>query len=175
MKIYVASSWHNHLQQGVVAMLRGRGHQVYDFREHGFGWDDIDENWDSWTTHDYVTALRHPIAEGAFQKDYRALRWANACVLVMPCGRSAHLEAGWSIGQGKPTCFFFPTEEPASTPIPVDLMHHLGDIALSEGALNDWTEQFAFCPKCDLRLPSERDVAAHIMREHFSGKSRLRR
>ena len=171
MKIYVASSWRNHLQQGVVAMLRGRGHQVYDFREHGFGWDEIDENWDSWTTHDYVTALRHPIAEGAFQKDYRALRWANACVLVMPCGRSAHLEAGWSIGQGKPTCFYFPTEELAA---PVDLMHGLGDIALSEVALNEWTEQFAFCPKCDLRLPSEGDVATHIMRDHLSGLAAAR-
>ena len=93
----------------------------------------------------------------------------------MPCGRSAHLEAGWSVGQGKPTCFFFPTEGPAAIPVRVDLMHHLGDIALSEGALKDWTEQFAFCPRCDLRLPSEGDVAAHIIREHFSGKSRLSR
>ena len=170
MKIYVASSWQNRHQQGVVAMLRRWGHQVYDFREHGFGWEEIDENWERWTTHDYVTGLRHPIAEGAFQEDYRALRWANACVLVMPCGRSAHLEAGWSVGQGKPTCFFFPTEWPASTPVPVDLMHGLGDIALSERALKEWSEQFAFCPRCDFRFKSECDVATHVMREHLSGR-----
>ena len=170
MKIYVASSWQNRHQQGVVAMLRRWGHQVYDFREHGFGWEEIDENWERWTTHDYVTGLRHPIAEGAFQEDYRALRWANACVLVMPCGRSAHLEAGWSVGQGKPTCFFFPTEWPASTPVPVDLMHGLGDIALSERALKEWSEQFAFCPSCDFRFKSECDVATHVMREHLSGR-----
>ena len=54
-------------------------------------------------------------------------------------------------------------------------MHDLGDIALSETALTEWAEQFAFCPKCDLRLLSEEHVFAHIMREHFSGKSRLRR
>ena len=170
MKIYVASSWQNRHQQGVVAMLRRWGHQVYDFREHGFGWEEIDENWERWTTHDYVTGLRHPIAEGAFQEDYRALRWANACVLVMPCGRSAHLEAGWSVGQGKPTCFFFPTEWPASTPVPVDLMHGLGDIALSERALKEWSEQLAFCPRCDFRFKSECDVATHVMREHLSGR-----
>ena len=79
-------------------MLRGWGHQVYDFREHGFDWDDIDENWDSWTTHDYVTALRHPIAEDAFQKDYKALRWANACVLLMPCGRSGLNSSPFALG-----------------------------------------------------------------------------
>ena len=26
---------------------------------------------------------------------------ADACVLVLPCGRSAHLEAGWFCGQDK--------------------------------------------------------------------------
>ena len=128
-------------------MLRGWSHQVYDFREHGLGWNNI---------------------EDALQKDYRALRWANVRVVVMPCGRTAHLEAGWSIGHGKPTCFLFPTEGPAATPIPVDLMHDLGNIALSEAALNEWTEQFAFCPKCDLRLPSEEHVTAHITRDHLS-------
>ena len=25
----------------------------------------------------------------------------DACVLVLPCGRSAHLEAGWCCGKGK--------------------------------------------------------------------------
>jgi hypothetical protein len=29
------------------------------------------------------------------------MEWADTCVLVLPCGRSAHLEAGWFCGQGK--------------------------------------------------------------------------
>lgn len=37
----------------------------------------------------------------AFQSNFDALTWANATVLVMPCGRSAHMELGWTIGQGK--------------------------------------------------------------------------
>lgn len=35
-----------------------------------------------------------------------ALDWADACVLVLPCGRSAHLEAGYCAGQGKVTIFY---------------------------------------------------------------------
>ena len=32
MKIYVASSWRNLLQPGIVLALRRCGHEVYDFR-----------------------------------------------------------------------------------------------------------------------------------------------
>jgi nucleoside 2-deoxyribosyltransferase len=31
-----------------------------------------------------------------------ALNAADVTVLVLPCGRSAHLEAGYTAGQGKP-------------------------------------------------------------------------
>ena len=46
-RIYVASSWRNTLQPGVVAALRGDGHEVYDFRNpapgvKGFAWSEID-------------------------------------------------------------------------------------------------------------------------------------
>jgi hypothetical protein len=29
------------------------------------------------------------------------MQWADTCVLVLPCGRSAHLVAGWFCGQGR--------------------------------------------------------------------------
>ncbi|WP_244936539.1 hypothetical protein [Methylobacterium currus] len=29
------------------------------------------------------------------------MQWADTCVLLLPCGRSAHLKAGWFCGQGK--------------------------------------------------------------------------
>ena len=37
-----------------------------------------------------------------------ALEEADTCVLVMPSGRSAHLEAGYMIGQDKPTLVYMP-------------------------------------------------------------------
>ena len=106
MRIYVASSWRNAFQPGVVKTLREHEHQVYDFRnpedgDNGFAWSDIDEGWQNWTTEQYVEALKHPVAEAGFSKDFEAMKWAECCVMVLPCGRSANTEAGWMKGQGK--------------------------------------------------------------------------
>jgi nucleoside 2-deoxyribosyltransferase len=106
MKIYVASSWRNMLQPAVVTILRRCGHEVYDFRNpapenSGFSWSEIDPNWLQWTPQEYRTALNHPIAERGFSHDMTALRQCDACVLVLPSGRSASFEFGWAIGAGK--------------------------------------------------------------------------
>jgi len=107
MKIYVASSWRNEQQQEVVKVLRNAGHEVYDFKNPsdgvaGFSWSEIDPNWEQWTNEEYLKALSHPNAQHGFNRDYDAMIDADACVLVMPCGRSAHSEAGWMQGQDKP-------------------------------------------------------------------------
>ena len=47
--------------------------------------------------------MSHPVAEFGFKNDMEALLWADACVLLLPCGKSAHSEAGWMMGAGKPT------------------------------------------------------------------------
>jgi hypothetical protein len=108
MKIYVASSWRNVLQQGVVHLLRAAGHEVYDFRRPagpgsaGFSWRDLDPEWERWTPAAYRDGLRHPVARDGFARDWSAMRAADAGVLVLPCGRSAHIEAGYFVGAGKP-------------------------------------------------------------------------
>jgi nucleoside 2-deoxyribosyltransferase len=111
MKIYVASSWRNTFQPRVVAALREAGFDVYDFRNpgpgnEGFHWSEIDRNYKGWTPETFRKALEHPIAEAGFSLDMNALRTCDACVLVLPCGKSAHLEAGYAIGTGKPTVIF---------------------------------------------------------------------
>lgn len=107
MRIYVASSWRNEQQPGVVACLRRAGHEVYDFKNPtphvGFGWSQIDPDWQKWTPAQYLAALQHPVAQAGFKRDMDALTACEACVLVMPCGRSAHLELGWAAGAGKRT------------------------------------------------------------------------
>lgn len=105
-RIYVASSWRNTLQPTVVFHLRRAGHEVYDFRnppngDPGFSWSEIDENWQFWRAHEYRTALSHPAALRGFHNDYWGMNWADTCLLLLPCGRSAHLEAGFMAGQGK--------------------------------------------------------------------------
>ncbi len=107
MKIYVASSWRNNRQPEVVQQLRDVGHEVYDFKNPepytGFAWSEIDPDWKNWTNEQYFQALKHPRAEEGFKSDFDAMNWADICVLVMPCGRSAHTEAGWMQGMNKPT------------------------------------------------------------------------
>jgi nucleoside 2-deoxyribosyltransferase len=107
VKIYLASSWRNLQQPNLVRVLRSAGLEVYDFRhpregDNGFGWHELDENWQRWTIREYARSLNHPKAKIGFASDFGGMRWADCCVLLLPCGRSAHLEAGWFAGQGKP-------------------------------------------------------------------------
>lgn len=117
MRIYLASSWRNGLQPQVLEELRAAGHSVYDFRNPapgntGFGWKGIDEQWLGWTPEEFRAALDHPLAREGFRLDMDALRTCDACVLLLPCGRSAHLELGWAAGAGKITAALMlgPTE-----------------------------------------------------------------
>lgn len=106
-RIYLASSWRNTLQPAAVEALRMSGHEVYDFRNppngvKGFAWSDIDPDWQGWKAEKYIELLTtHPIASRGYMTDFRGMEWADTCVLLLPCGRSAHLEAGWFAGRGK--------------------------------------------------------------------------
>lgn len=112
MKIYLASSWRNVHQPKVLADLRGKGHEVYDFKNpqpgnDGFSWKQITEN----PINDaaaLLDVLAHPIAQRGFELDFDAMNWADACVLLLPCGNSAHLEAGWFAGRDKPVAVLVP-------------------------------------------------------------------
>lgn len=113
MKIYVASSWRNDIQPSVVEALRQAGHLVYDFKHPawnntGFHWSEIDPDWKDWDFQEYQNGLNHNLAAKGFAFDMNAMIDADACVLVLPCGRSAHLELGWFVGQDKLTCIFHP-------------------------------------------------------------------
>lgn len=105
MKIYLASSWRNELQPEVLALLRSCGHEVYDFRNppnrSGFSWRTIHPDWENWSPEQYREALQHPLAKAGFESDMQALRECDACVLLLPSGRSASFEFGWAIGAGK--------------------------------------------------------------------------
>lgn len=116
-RIYVASSWRNSRQPEVVRALRSAGHHVYDFRnpsegDNGFAWSDIDPNWQMWDCPTYIRKLDHPVAVAGYEKDWSAMCWADTAVLVMPCGRSAHLEAGYFVGSGKRLIILIEQAEP---------------------------------------------------------------
>jgi len=113
MRIYVASSWRNKHHPRIVKLLRAAGCDVYDFRnpkpgDHGFAWSDIDPEWQRWSPDQFRLALDHPIARSGFRSDLGGVNGSDVCVLVLPCGRSAHLEAGFMAGQGKPLVIYIP-------------------------------------------------------------------
>lgn len=123
MRVYVASSWRNPDQPWVVELLRQHGHEVYDFCEptpggRGFSWHELDPTLPvgpaglEIAADEIIRMLGHPVAEDGFAIDMGALRWCDACVLVLPCGRSAHLEAGWAAGAGKLTIGILADGEP---------------------------------------------------------------
>ncbi len=107
--IYVASSWKNIHQPAVVSALRADGFDVYDFRsdESGFRWVDV-AGPKPWSAEVLGKALTHPSAQRAFDADYEGMRSADAVVLVLDCGKSAHLEAGWFAGRGRPLVVYMP-------------------------------------------------------------------
>lgn len=134
--IYVASSWRNEFQPEVVQILRTAcGLEVYDFHnpepgDDGFHWSEVDGGWRSWDAVAFRRALEHPIAERGFGKDKAALDAATAGLLVLPCGRSAHLEIGYLAARGVPTAVWFPTAE---TQVEPELMLKVCDRILIGG------------------------------------------
>lgn len=125
-KVYVASSWRNAFYPEVVERLRAAGHNVYDFRnppsgDPGFKWSNVGEDWLEWTPQQYRDNLQHPLAVKQFHNDIEAMQSCDTCVLVLPCGRSAHTEAGWFAGKGARVIAYIPQrEEP-------ELMYRLFD------------------------------------------------
>lgn len=108
MKIYLASSWRNKYYNGILKLLQKEHYHVYDFRANGFSWTSFDKNWENWDVMDFWRGLQHPVAEKGFNKDFYAMRNADACVLVLPSGRSSHLEAGYFVGAGKSLLIYLP-------------------------------------------------------------------
>lgn len=146
MRIYLASSWRNPEQPELVELLRTSGHKVYDFRNpssggpvmqdtprEGFSWRQCDPGWadDADPRERYRRMLEHPVALRGFGADFSAMNWAEACVLALPCGRSAHLEAGWCAGMGRRLIVYLPRQERFEP----ELMYLVGGSAQSVIAL----------------------------------------
>lgn len=136
MKIYVASSWRNPRQPEVIRHLEELGLEPYDFRnprpgDEGFSWGETDpDGWRNRRTipekgsdlvdvESYLRMIAHPRAVEGFRCDFDAMCDADAFVLVLPCGKSAHLELGWAAGAGVPTAVLL------EDPIEPELMYRM--------------------------------------------------
>lgn len=147
-RIYVASSWRNDRLDVVIPALRRAGHDVYDFRaDGGFGWSQIDPEYEmagfesQTPAQTYLRLIEHPIAQAGFTRDFEHMEWADTFVLVLPCGKSAHLETGWAAGRGIET--FVLLEDPMQPELMygllgtlcADLPELLSEVGFAEAAV----------------------------------------
>lgn len=71
---------------------------------------------DAWREHEqkrgrnYLQALKGYGARHVFEFDKYHLERCDAAVLVLPAGKSGHLELGYAAGRGKPTYILLPEE-----------------------------------------------------------------
>lgn len=137
----MASSWRNPMQPAVVATLRAAGIECYDFRDPsgdgsgGFSWRDVRDEPsgaipakgdDLVPVDEYLRMVHHPVATDGYDRDKAAMDRADTFVLVLPCGRSAHLELGWAVGAGKRTAILL--EDPAEP----ELMYRMVDLLAAD-------------------------------------------
>lgn len=103
MRIYIASSWKNkNTVRTVAEVLRSIGYQVDDFTDDSrgrfvFHYSEIPDI----ENQNAVSFLQQEKVLMAFQEDKKWLDWCDAVLLIMPAGRSAHLEAGYAKGNNK--------------------------------------------------------------------------
>lgn len=142
MNLYVASSWRNPDFDKVVGGIKASfpDMDVYDFKHDKgaqFHWSEVGVDPQSLiTVDDFNRALVQSRTIEAANSDYTALERADALILVLECNKSAHLELGYALGQGKPCAVLAPSGE--FTP---ELMYFPAQLITQYmGSLLDWLE-----------------------------------
>jgi hypothetical protein len=100
--IYLIGSLRNPLVPDIANHLRTFGHEVFD-QWYGAG-PNADDCWQAYCKNkgfNYKQALADHGAQHVFNFDKRFLDAADTVVLVLPAGKSGHLELGYALGRGK--------------------------------------------------------------------------
>lgn len=105
MKIYLIGSLRNELIPALADTIRTKtGAEVFDdWMAAGPEADDYWKKYEVSRGHSYSEALKGHAAQHVFQFDRHHLDSADCAVLVLPAGRSGHLELGYMAGKGKST------------------------------------------------------------------------
>ncbi|NWL89586.1 hypothetical protein DMN77_18725 [Paenibacillus sp. 79R4] len=129
-KIYLASSWKNADKvKYIKGLLVSSGFEVDAFCDPDdgrfvFSFDllpDVENK-------DARTVLKEPVVQRAFIEDKKWLDWADTVLLILPAGKSAHLEAGYAAGTGK-RLVIYQEEFPAGE---FDVMYGFADLVSSD-------------------------------------------
>lgn len=101
--VYLIGSLRNPRIQEYARLLRSKGFDVFD-DWHAAG-PEADDKWQEYEQErgrSYSDALAGYHAQHVFEFDRFHLDRADIGVLVLPAGKSGHLELGYLIGRGKP-------------------------------------------------------------------------
>ena len=101
--IYVIGSMRNPKVPEVAAKLRAVGLDAFDdWYSPGPDTDDRWQDYERARKRSYCEALAGAHARNVFAFDKYHLDRCDAALLVLPAGKSGHLELGYMIGRGKP-------------------------------------------------------------------------
>lgn len=102
-KVYLIGSLRNPEVPKLASLIRTQGYDVFDdWYAAGPNADDHWRDYEVSRGHNFVQALDGFSADHVFQFDLKHLNSADVGVLILPAGKSGHLELGYLIGQGKP-------------------------------------------------------------------------
>lgn len=100
--IYLIGSLRNPEVPTIANRLRAEGFEVFDdWFAAGPTADDCWRDYEKERGRGYIEALGGLAARNVFQFDRCNLERADVAVLVLPAGKSGHLELGWHLGRGR--------------------------------------------------------------------------
>jgi hypothetical protein len=112
-KIYLIGSLRNSAVPEIAAKLREHDHEVFDdWYSAGPEADDYWMTYEKNRGHNYKEGLEGYAAKHVFSFDKHHLDRNEIAILLLPAGKSGHLELGYFIGCGKPGYILFNGEMP---------------------------------------------------------------
>ena len=112
-KIYLIGSLRSPKVPEVAQKLRAAGHIVFDdWFAAGPEADDYWQKYEQERGHNYKQGLAGYAAHHVFNFDKHHLDTNDLAVLMLPAGKSGHLELGYMIGRGKPGYILFDNAMP---------------------------------------------------------------
>lgn len=139
MKIYLIGSLRNPVIPHLAKEIREKtGQEVFD--DWHYAGPDTDEWWmkdEKVRGRTFAEALEGKHAEDVFNFDKTNLDDSDVCILVLPAGKSSHIEFGYMRGCGKPGYVLFDKE-----PERFDLMYKFATkVFFNKEDLFKWLQQ----------------------------------
>ena len=136
-RIYLIGSLRNAEVAKLGNLLRNEGFDIFDdWHAAGPEADDFWQKYEIAKGNNFRQALAGAAAQNVFAFDKRNLDASDAVIMVMPAGKSGHLELGYMAGKGKKTCIFMNGE-----PERFDVMYNFADyVALNEAEVIEWAK-----------------------------------